>query len=163
MNFFRRHVQKPPPVPSNQILTVDTTQIHEEERESIENDPSSTPTALSPVEKTMNFSTDHPIELPKSNNTSTVEHLSLKHPGLLRLFDSTVCTASIVISYLFSSKEPLVQQFLGKKLADYSPDELDFYLPQLINMYIHIPSICTVIHDYITSRYSSTGWNSMND
>ena len=113
-----------------------------------ENELSSTPTALSPVEKTANF----PSEIDSHPSTSTNEHLSLKHPGLLRLFDSTVCTASIVISYLFSSKEPLVQQFLGKKLFDYSPDELDFYLPQLINMYIHIPSISTVIHDYITSR-----------
>lgn len=156
MMFFRRHAQKavpPPPPPPASIsstipLTVDTNHIAEDERESAENELSSTPTALSPVEKTVNF----PSEIDSHPSTSTNEHLSLKHPGLLRLFDSTVCTASIVISYLFSSKEPLVQQFLGKKLFDYSPDELDFYLPQLINMYIHIPSISTVIHDYITSR-----------
>ena len=86
-------------------------------------------------------------------STSTNEHLSEKHPGLLRLFDSTLCTVSIVISYLFSTKEPVVQQFLGRKLFEYSHDEVDFYLPQLINMYIHIQSILTVIHDYITTRY----------
>ena len=157
MMFFRRHAQRavpPPPAPpptsisSTIPLTIETDQIVEDERESAENDPSSTPTALSPVEKTVNL----PSEIDCPPSTSTNEHLSLKHPGLLRLFDSTVCTASIVISYLFSSKEPLVQQFLGKKLFDYSPDELDFYLPQLINMYIHIPSISTVIHDYVTSR-----------
>ncbi|CAF4434348.1 unnamed protein product, partial [Adineta steineri] len=35
-------------------------------------------------------------------------------------------------------------------------DEVDFYLPQLLNMYIHIQSISTVIHDYITTRCSQS-------
>ena len=148
MMFFRRHAQKS--VPSNHTIispstpiTVDTINLIEDEPP--ENDLSTTPTALSPVDKTGNFS--HDIEV-----TSNIEHLSVKHPGLLRLFDSNVCTASIVISYLFNSKEPTVQQFLGKKLFEYPHEELDFYLPQLINMYIHIPTISSVIHDYITAR-----------
>jgi hypothetical protein len=154
--FFRRHVQKAIPthnsivVSSSIPLTLDTINITEDERESTENELSTTPTALSPIEKTVNFC--HEIDLTTTTTTSTTEHLSIKHPGLLRLFDSTVCTVSIVISYLFSSKEPIVQQFLGKKLFDYPHDELDFYLPQLINMYIHIQSISSVIHDYITTR-----------
>lgn len=155
--FFRRHVQKAPVPLSSTVtnpLTVETNHIIEDERETIENDLSSTPTALSPVEKTVNFSSNETTDF--NGTSTTTQHLSLKHPGLLRLFDSSVCTASIVISYLFSTKEPLVQQFLGKKLFDYSPDELDFYLPQLINMYIHIPSICNVIHEYITYRCSQS-------
>jgi hypothetical protein len=156
MMFFRRHVQKvnPTTTTSNPVfspiqLIVDTNQIGDDEHDSADNDLSQTPTSLSPIEKTMNMT----LDVDRSNSsTSTNEHLSLKHPGLMRLFDSTVCTASIVISYLFSSKEPIVQQFLGKKLSEYSPDELDFYLPQLINMYIHIPSISDVIHEYITNR-----------
>lgn len=149
--FFRRHVQKPIPTnhsiisSSSTPITVDTINLNEDEHEPPENDLSTTPTALSPVEKTSHFS--HDIDV-----TSNIEHLAVKHPGLLRLFDSTVCTASIVISYLFSSKEPMVQQFLGKKLFEYPHEELDFYLPQLINMYIHILSISTVIQDYITAR-----------
>ena len=154
MMFFRRSFQKTPvthvpnPIPSSVSLTVDTNRITEDERETVENDICSTPTAVSPIDKTVHFSTD----TDSNAQTSTNEHLSVKHPGLLRLFDSTVCTASIVISYLFSSKEPMVQEFLGKKLFDYSSEELDFYLPQLINMYIHVSSISLVIHDYITSR-----------
>ena len=155
MIFFRRHCPKAPvslATPVTHPLTVDIAgPSADDERETSENEPSSTPVALSPVEKTVNV----PLNSSSAdlNGTSTtIEHLSLKHPGLLRLFDSSVCTASIVISYLFSTKEPLVQQFLGKKLFDYSTDELDFYLPQLINMYIHIPSICNVIHEYITQR-----------
>ena len=124
MMFFRRHVQKAIP-PTNSIVSSSIPiplNLIEDEHESIENEFSTTPTALSPIEKTVNFS--HDIDI-----TSTNEHLSVKHPGLLRLFDSTVCTISIIISYLFSSKEPIVQQFLGKKLFDYSHDEIDFYLP----------------------------------
>jgi phosphatidylinositol 4-kinase len=149
MMFFRRHVQKTnnSTVSSSIPITLQTIHLPEDEHESTENELSTTPTALSPIEKTENLAND--IDL---TTTSTTEHLSIKHPGLLRLFDSTVCTISIVISYLFSSKEPIVQQFLGKKLFDYPDDELDFYLPQLINMYIHIPSISNVIHHYITTR-----------
>ena len=150
MMFFRRHVQKAIPTNNSTVsssipLSLNTINIAEDEHESTENELSTTPTALSPIEKVVTFSNE-------IDSTSTIEHLSVKHPGLLRLFDSTVCTVSIIISYLFSSKEPIVQQFLGKKLFDYSYEELDFYLPQLINMYIHIQSISSVIHDYITMR-----------
>ena len=113
-----------------------------------DHDSCTTPTSFSLTEKTLNLSNN----LPPIISTSTNEHLAEKHPGLLRLFDSTVCTVSIVISYLFSTKEPVVQEFLGRKLFEYSHDQIDFYLPQLLNMYIHIPSISTVIHDYLTTR-----------
>lgn len=156
MMFFRRHVQKTSPVntaiaSASAPLTVDTINIVEEDHDSAENELSTTPTALSPIGRPIEFS--HEIDVPtNATSTSTIEHLATKHPGLLRLFDSTVCTVSIIISYLFSSKEPIVQQFLGKKLFDYPDEELDFYLPQLINMYIHVQSISGVIHDYITTR-----------
>ncbi len=152
MMFFRRHVQKPTTtntssiIPTNPI-SLDAGNLTDDEK----NELSSTPTPLTPIEKTINLSNNLPLTI----NTSTNEHLSQKHPGLLRLFDSTVCTVSIVISYLFSSKEPIVQQFLGQKLFEYTYDEIDFFLPQLINMYIHIQSISTVIHDYITTRLNS--------
>ncbi|CAF0861844.1 unnamed protein product [Adineta ricciae] len=159
MMFFRRHVQKTIPINNSTLsssipLSLDTSNIAEDERESAaENELSTTPTALSPIEKTTVFSNDIDSQ---TTTTSTIEHLAVKHPGLLRLFDSTVCTVSIIISYLFSSKEPIVQQFLGRKLFDYPQEELDFYLPQLINMYIHIQSISTVIHEYITTRCSQS-------
>ena len=153
MNFFRRHVQKTIP-PRNTIVTGSIpigpvkTNTTDDEFDSTENEFSTTPTALSPIENTINLSN----EIDSSSKTSTSEHLSVKHPGLLRLFDSTVCTVSIIITYLFSSKEPIVQEFLGRKLFDCPTEELDFYLPQLINMYIHIQSISNVIHDYIRTR-----------
>jgi len=149
--FFRRHIQKSvttnrntntspsiiPPIAFDTIILTDD-----------DNELPTTPTPLSSNEKATNLSYNFPLIISTSKN----EHLLEKHPGLLRLFDSTVCTVAIVISYLFSTKEPVVQQFLGKKLFDYPHDEIDFYLPQLLNMYIHIQSISTVIHDYITTR-----------
>ncbi|CAF3780992.1 unnamed protein product [Rotaria sordida] len=162
MMFFRRHAQKPIPTHNSIVATpipiaLDKIKIIEDETESTENELSTTPTALSPIEKTVTFSNEIDLTTtPIPTTTSTTEHLSIKHPGLLRLFDSTVCTVSIVISYLFSTKEPMVQEFLGRKLFDYPNDELDFYLPQLINMYIHIPSISNVIHIYITTRCSQS-------
>ncbi|CAF3593267.1 unnamed protein product [Rotaria socialis] len=162
MMFFRRHAQKSTPQ-QNSIVTspisinLEKIKITEDEHESTENELSTTPTALSPIAKTVTFSNeiDSTITtntITTTTTTSTTEHLSLKHPGLLRLFDSTVCTVSIVITYLFSTKEPMVQEFLGRKLFEYPDEELDFYLPQLINMYIHIPSISSVIHTYLTTR-----------
>ncbi|CAF3986766.1 unnamed protein product [Rotaria magnacalcarata] len=161
MMFFRRHAQKPIPQ-QNSIVTspisinLEKIKITEDEHESTENELSTTPTALSPIAKTVTFSNEIDSTITTNTitttTTSTTEHLSLKHPGLLRLFDSTVCTVSIVITYLFSTKEPMVQEFLGRKLFEYPDEELDFYLPQLINMYIHIPSISSVIHTYLTAR-----------
>ncbi len=149
MMFFRRHIQKsittnnntsPSPISS---ISFDTINLTDDDNES-----PTTPTPFSSIEKTEILSNNFPLRI----STSTNEHLAEKHPGLLRLFDSTLCTVSIVISYLFSTKEPIVQQFLGRKLFEYPNEEVDFYLPQLINMYIHIQSISTVIHDYITTR-----------
>lgn len=157
MMFFRRHIQKSVTTDNNNNnttttslsvispLTIDTINLTNDDDDK-ELPP--TPTPLSSIEKTENFSNNIPLTI----STSTNKHLSEKHPGLLRLFDSTVCTVAIVISYLFSTKEPVVQQFLGQKLFEYPYDEIDFYLPQLLNMYIHIQSISTVIHDYITTR-----------
>jgi len=141
MMFFRKNVQKP--LITNNTSPSDIVNLTDDGKEL-----STTLNAISPIEKTVNLSNNLPLAI----TTSANEHLSKKHPGLLRLFDSTVCTVSIVISYLFSTKEPVVQQFLGQKLFEYSHDEIDFYLPQLLNMYIHIPSISTVTHDYITTR-----------
>ena len=122
--FFRRNTPKP-------LVTINNTSVAEKENLPDGNKDSSTANLA---------------------NTSTSEHLAQKHPGLLRLFGSNVCTVSIVISYLFSSKEPIVQQYLGEKLFEYPHEEVDFYLPQLINMYIHIPSVSAVIQNYVIAR-----------
>lgn len=63
---------------------------------------------------------------------------------------------SIAIGYLFNSKEPGVQEYLGNRLFSFKDEDVDFYVPQLINMYIQMDDIADVIHKYLIqrSRYS---------
>ncbi|XP_065829438.1 phosphatidylinositol 4-kinase beta-like isoform X2 [Oscarella lobularis] len=71
---------------------------------------------------------------------------------LLRLFKSKLFDMSIAIGYLFNSKEPGVQEYLGNRLFSFYPEEVDFYLPQLINMYVQMDDIADVIHKYLVQR-----------
>lgn len=101
---------------------------------------------------------------------------------LLRLFESTLFDMSMAITYLFSSKELGVQSYIGmvprfrfisygftlskidfrvkrgsrlfagNKLFCFAHNEVDFYLPQLINMYIQVEDIAEVIHPYLMYR-----------
>lgn len=75
-----------------------------------------------------------------------------KQSWLLRLFESKMFDMSIAISYLFNSKEPGVQTYLGNRLFSFAEEEVDFYLPQLLNMYIHMHDVAEAIHPYIVYR-----------
>ena len=77
------------------------------------------------------------------------------------------------MTYLFNSKEPGVLEYIGNKLFTFSNDEVfqlksvcitfstpislqvDFYLPQLINMYIMLHAVAEVIHPYLIARWES--------
>lgn len=65
-------------------------------------------------------------------------HNPSKQSWLLRLFESKLFDVSMAISYLHKSKEPGVQAYIGNRLFSFSHEEVDFYLPQLLNMYIHM-------------------------
>lgn len=65
-------------------------------------------------------------------------HNPSKQSWLLRLFESKLFDVSMAISYLHSSKEPGVQAYIGNRLFSFPHDDVDFYLPQLLNMYIHM-------------------------
>ncbi|XP_070208714.1 phosphatidylinositol 4-kinase beta-like isoform X2 [Littorina saxatilis] len=71
---------------------------------------------------------------------------------LLRLFESKLFDMSIAISYLFNSKEPGVQTYLGNRMFSFSEMETDFYLPQLLNMYIHMHDVAEAVHPYLLHR-----------
>lgn len=78
-----------------------------------------------------------------------------KQSWLLRLFQSTMFDSSMAMTYLFNSKEPGVLEFIGNKLFNFSNADVDFYLPQLINMYIMMHAVAEVIHPYLIARYNS--------
>ncbi|KAK7484350.1 hypothetical protein BaRGS_00024355 [Batillaria attramentaria] len=81
---------------------------------------------------------------------------------LLRLFESKLFDMSIAISYLFNSKEPGVQTYLGNKMFSFLDCEVDFYLPQLLNMYIHMHDVAEAVHPYLLHRCRSTVEFSVN-
>ncbi|XP_050409200.1 phosphatidylinositol 4-kinase beta [Patella vulgata] len=75
-----------------------------------------------------------------------------KQSWLLRLFESKLFDMSIAISYLFNSKEPGVQSYLGNRLFSFRDEEIDLYLPQIVNMYIQMHDVAEAIHPYIVHR-----------
>merc|ERR1719220_1160641 len=75
-----------------------------------------------------------------------------KQSWLLRLFESTLFDPSMAMTYLFNSKEPGVLEYIGNKLFTFADTKVDFYLPQMINMYIMMPGVAEVIHPYLITR-----------
>lgn len=71
---------------------------------------------------------------------------------LLRLFESKLFDMSIAITYLFNSKEPGVQSYLGNRMFSFDNKDVERYLPQLINMYINMHDVAEVIHPYLVQR-----------
>ncbi|XP_048450730.1 phosphatidylinositol 4-kinase beta [Rhincodon typus] len=72
---------------------------------------------------------------------------------LLRLFESKLFDISMAISYLYNSKEPGVQAYIGNRLFSFRHDEVGFYLPQLLNMYVHMDDdVGDAIKPYVVHR-----------
>ncbi|KAL0275299.1 UNVERIFIED_CONTAM: hypothetical protein PYX00_003194 [Menopon gallinae] len=71
---------------------------------------------------------------------------------LLRLFECKLFDMSMAITYLFNSKEPGVQSYIGNMLFNFPDQEVDFYLPQLVCMYLQMPDVAEVIHPYLVHR-----------
>ncbi|XP_050925345.1 phosphatidylinositol 4-kinase beta [Lates calcarifer] len=89
-----------------------------------------------------------PSARPESSSCS-----SSKQSWLLRLFESKLFDVSMAISYLYKSKEPGVQAYIGNRLFSFPNDEVDFYLPQLLNMYVHMDTeVGDAIRPYLIHR-----------
>ncbi|XP_029282209.1 LOW QUALITY PROTEIN: phosphatidylinositol 4-kinase beta [Cottoperca gobio] len=78
---------------------------------------------------------------------------SSKQSWLLRLFESKLFDVSMAIAYLYKSKEPGVQAYIGNRLFSFPDSEVDFYLPQLLNMYVHMDTeVGDAIRPYLIHR-----------
>ncbi|XP_065068009.1 phosphatidylinositol 4-kinase beta-like isoform X2 [Rhopilema esculentum] len=77
---------------------------------------------------------------------------SPKSSWLLRLFESKLCDMAIAIAYMFKSKESGVLAYLGNKLFSFPDEQVDVYLPELINMFIHMSEVADVIGPYLLAR-----------
>jgi len=77
----------------------------------------------------------------------------LGESGLLRLFYSDLFDASMALQYLFKSRDSGILQFLGNRLFDLSKVDLDFYLPQLLILYLYTEEPTrNCIHPYLVGR-----------
>lgn len=79
---------------------------------------------------------------------------------LLRFFESKHFDMSIAIAYLFNTKEPGVQTYLCNRLFTFENRDVDFYLPQLLNIYIYCCNdnseqlIADMLNTYFRARCS---------
>ncbi len=95
------------------------------------------------------------IIIPRPASSSS-QHTS----WLLRFFESKHFDMSIAISYLFNTKEPGVQTYLCNRLFSFANKDVDFYLPQLLNIYIYCCNdsneqlIADMLNTYFRSRCS---------
>ena len=105
----------------------------------------------------------HPIVSPSLKKTSAKETTSTTNKvnngesktgqsWLLRLFESKMFDASMTVHYLFNSKEPGVLSYLGNRLFTLNDKDVEFYLPQLINMYVQHHEVAEVVHPYLVHR-----------
>ncbi|XP_015791839.1 phosphatidylinositol 4-kinase beta [Tetranychus urticae] len=74
---------------------------------------------------------------------------------LLRLFQSRLFEMSLAINYLFKSKEPGVLSYIGNRLFTFEEADVDFYLPQLVVLYINHSDIADALHPYFINRCRS--------
>lgn len=72
---------------------------------------------------------------------------------LLRLLESKMFDVTMAIPYLFQSKEHGVQSYIANKMFSYPDHDVDFYLPQLVCMYIQMHDVAEAIHPYLVHRY----------
>lgn len=118
-------------------ISPDTSSIKEEDEEEEEEEPKQD-NPCPPARPDSSL-------LPSSSSSS-------KQSWLLRLFESKLFDVSMAISYLYKSKEPGVQAYIGNRLFSFADSEVDFYLPQLLNMYVHMDTdVGDAIRPYLVS------------
>ncbi|CAG5887662.1 unnamed protein product [Menidia menidia] len=97
--------------------------------------------------------TSQPAPPPSAPPDASSPSSSSKQSWLLRLFESKLFDVSMAISYLYKSKEPGVQAYIGNRLFSFPDGEVDFYLPQLLNMYVHMDTeVGDAIRPYLVHR-----------
>lgn len=74
---------------------------------------------------------------------------------LLRLFESRLFQMNFAINYLAKSKEPGVISYIGNRMFTFDNKEVDFYLPQLVALYINHSDIADAVHPYFVDRCRS--------
>ncbi|CAI4224050.1 unnamed protein product [Auanema sp. JU1783] len=71
---------------------------------------------------------------------------------LMRLFKSDLFTLPIALQYLHSSTEKGIQEYLGSRLVEFPDKDVDFYIPQLIHLYVHQSGVANALQNYMEMR-----------
>uniref|UniRef100_A0A1I7W1V3 Phosphatidylinositol 4-kinase beta n=1 Tax=Loa loa TaxID=7209 RepID=A0A1I7W1V3_LOALO len=107
----------------------------------------------SPSEASIESETRDEINMTRQDNVKNFPNFAVTNRSwLLRLFESDLFDIRIAIRYLSSCKEAGVLNYLGNRLFDLPTEMVDFYIPQLIVLYINIREVAEVIHPYIVRR-----------
>ena len=59
---------------------------------------------------------------------------------------------SVAVSYIYNTKEQGVQTYLINRLFTFPSIDVDFYIPQLLNMYIYIKDVADLLNPYFRYR-----------
>ena len=107
-------------------------------------------------EQTIDFDYNPPVVKtavkPPENTNGESSSTKKCQSWLLRLFESKMFDASMAVHYLFNSKEPGVLGYLGNRLFTLEDEDMEFFLPQLVNMYVQHHEVAEVIHPYLVHR-----------
>lgn len=127
------------------LISPDTSSIKEEEEEEEESSGKDGQRKEAMTQPGLHASAPTESSSPPPSSSS-------KQSWLLRLFESKLFDVSMAISYLYKSKEPGVQAYIGNRLFSFPNSEVDFYLPQLLNMYVHMDTdVGDAIRPYLVS------------
>lgn len=87
-----------------------------------------------------------------ANSNCNDEQCRPRESWLLRLFESTLFDMSMAITYLYKSKETGVLSYIGNRMFTFSDQDVDFYLFQLISMYINHSDVAECLQPYLVHR-----------
>ncbi|CAO4382899.1 unnamed protein product [Caenorhabditis nigoni] len=96
--------------------------------------------------------TQKEIEVEKENVTIPTHD---RQSWTMRLISSDSFDASMAVEYLNSIQDKPSLTFLGKRLFDLPEKDLDFYLPQLMYLYVTKVDAASVSHAYIEKRHKN--------
>uniref|UniRef100_A0A1I7SZV5 PIK helical domain-containing protein n=1 Tax=Caenorhabditis tropicalis TaxID=1561998 RepID=A0A1I7SZV5_9PELO len=96
--------------------------------------------------------TDAEIVIEKENTTKPTHD---RQSWTMRLISSDSFNASMAVEYLNSIQDKPSLSFLGKRLFDLPVEDLDFYLPQLVYLYVTKVDAASVTHAYFENRHKN--------
>uniref|UniRef100_A0A1I8GUX6 Phosphatidylinositol 4-kinase beta n=1 Tax=Macrostomum lignano TaxID=282301 RepID=A0A1I8GUX6_9PLAT len=94
--------------------------------------------------------------------TSNSPEAELHGTALLRLLESDVLDVHMALHWLYYNRSAEVHSIIVRRLCDFPRPSVDFYLPQLVNMYVNCTHLSNVLRQYFEYRCSRSVQFSIN-